>query len=169
MKRGTSALIAASSRTVCVSTITSRNPCSADTTQEAHEHAGVTWEGLLKSTLAIVTPSSCSRSSLSRAVPWRTSALTLAPRSSKALAMRPPRLPVAPATTMVESFMIRILEKGQRRCKVGADPSRSRPAPTPYEVRPSRCNLRGLCVSDSVLGNTIPTREVKKLWQLPLS
>src|SRR5258708_36041651 len=35
MKRGTSALIAASSRTVCVSTITSRNPCSADTTQDA--------------------------------------------------------------------------------------------------------------------------------------
>jgi len=120
MKRGTSALIAASSRTVCVSTITSRNPCSADTTQDAHEHAGVTWEALLKSTLAIVTPSSCSRSSLSRAVPWRTSALTLVPRSSKARTMRPPRLPVAPATTMVESFMIPILEKGQRRCKVGA-------------------------------------------------
>jgi len=121
MKRGTSALIAASSRTVCVSTITSRNPCSADTTQDAHEHASVTWEALLKSTLAIVTPSSCSRSSLSRAVPWRTSALTLAPRSSKALTMRPPRLPVAPATTMVESFTIPILEKGKRRCKVGAD------------------------------------------------
>ena len=50
MKRGTSALIAASSRTVCVSTITSRNPCSADTTQDAREHAGVTWEALLKST-----------------------------------------------------------------------------------------------------------------------
>ena len=32
--------------------------------------------------------------------------------------MRPPRLPVAPATTMVEAFMIPILEKGQRRCKV---------------------------------------------------
>src|ERR1019366_3399029 len=105
MKRGTSALIAASSRTVCVSTITSRNPCSADTTQDAHEHAGITWEALLKSTLAIVTPSSFSRSSLSRAVPWRTSALTRAPRSSKALAMRPPRLPVAPATTMVGSFI----------------------------------------------------------------
>src|SRR5450756_1803420 len=76
MKRGTSALIAASSRTVCVSTITSRNPCSADTTQDAPEHAGVTSEVLLKSTLAIATPSSCSRSILSRAVPWRTSALT---------------------------------------------------------------------------------------------
>jgi hypothetical protein len=40
--------------------------------------------------------------------------------------MRPPRLPVAPATTMVESFMIAILQKGQRRCKVGADPSGGR-------------------------------------------
>src|SRR5208283_3929189 len=109
MKRGTPAWIAASSRTVCVSTITSRNPASADTTQDAPEHAGVTWEALLKSTLAIVTPSSCSRSSLSRAVPWRTSAFTPAPRSSKALAMRPPRLPVAPATTMIESFRINLL------------------------------------------------------------
>src|ERR1035441_1358157 len=127
MKRGTPALIAASSRTVCVSTITSRSPCSADTTQDAHEHAGVTWEKLLKSTLAIVTPSSCSRSSLSLGVPWLTSALTLAPRSSKALTMRPQRLPVAPATTMVEPFMISILEKGERRCKVGADQSRGRP------------------------------------------
>ena len=33
--------------------------------------------------------------------------------------MRPPRLPVAPATTMVPSFMIPILEKRQRRSKVG--------------------------------------------------
>src|SRR5208283_2351686 len=123
MKRGTPAWIAASSRTVCVSTITSRNPASADTTQDAPEHAGVTWEALLKSTLAIVTPSSCSRSSLSRAVPWRTSALTLALRSSKALAMRPPRMPVAPATTMVDSFIIPILERGQHGCEVGADPS----------------------------------------------
>ena len=102
-------------------------PGSADTTQDAHEHAGITWEALLKSTLAIVTPSSCSRSSLSRAVPWRTSAFTLAPRSSKALAMRPPRLPVAPATTMVGAFMIPILEKGQGRCKAGADPGGGRP------------------------------------------
>src|SRR5208337_1848615 len=115
--------IAASSRTVCASTITSRNPASADTTQDAPEHAGATWEALLKSALAILTPSAFSRSSLSGAAPWRTSALTLAPRSSKALAMRPPRLPVAPATTMVESFMIPILQKGERRCKVGADPS----------------------------------------------
>jgi hypothetical protein len=66
------------------------------------------WERLLRSTLAIATPSSCSRSSLSRSVLWRTSALTLAPRASKALVMRPPRLPVAPATTMAESFMIPI-------------------------------------------------------------
>jgi hypothetical protein len=28
---------------------------------------------------------------------------------------------------MVESFMIPILQKGQRRCKVGADPSGGRP------------------------------------------
>jgi hypothetical protein len=33
--------------------------------------------------------------------------------------MRPPRLPVAPATTMVPSFMIPILEKGQHRSKAG--------------------------------------------------
>ena len=128
MKRGTSALIAASSRTVCVSTITSRNPCSADTTQDAPEHAGVTSEALLKSTLAIATPSSCSRSSLSRAVPWRTSALTLAPRSSRALAMRPPRLPVAPATTMVESLMTSDIREGAAsmqgwaQIRVGVEP-----------------------------------------------
>jgi hypothetical protein len=85
------------------------------------------WERLLSSTLAIATLSSYSRSSLSRSVLRRTSALTLAPRVSKALVMRPPRLPVASATTMAESFMIPILERGWRRCKVGADPSGSRP------------------------------------------
>ena len=36
--------------------------------------------------------------------------------------MRPPRLPVAPATTMVPSFMIPILEKRQRRSKVAMTP-----------------------------------------------
>src|ERR1022692_4043483 len=119
MNRGTPALTVASSRTDCVPTITSRNPCSADTTQDAPEHASVNWEAWLQSTLAIVTPSCCNRSSLSGVVPWRTSALTLALRSTRALAMRPPRLPVAPATTMVPSFMIPILEKRQRRSKVG--------------------------------------------------
>ena len=33
--------------------------------------------------------------------------------------MRPPRLPVAPATTMFPSLMIPTLEKRQRRSKVG--------------------------------------------------
>jgi hypothetical protein len=46
MKRGTSALMAASSRTDCVSTITSRKPCSADTTQDAREQADVNCEAL---------------------------------------------------------------------------------------------------------------------------
>ena len=81
------------------------NPCTADTTQDAPEHAIDAWEESLKSTLAMVTPSLWSRSSLSRAVPWRTRAFTSAPLSSKALVMRPPRLPVAPATTMADPFI----------------------------------------------------------------
>jgi hypothetical protein len=64
---------------------------------------------------------------LSRAVPRRTSPFTLTPRSSRAFAMRPPRSPVAPATTMVEAFMIPILAKGQRRCRSG------RPEPPVHE------------------------------------
>src|SRR5208283_3105195 len=106
MNRGTPALIAASSRTVCVPPITSRNPCSADTTHDAPKHAGATSEAPLQSTWAIVTPSSRSCSTLAGAALDRTSALTLAPRSSKALAMRRPRLPVAPATTMVGPFIV---------------------------------------------------------------
>jgi hypothetical protein len=93
------------------STITSRNPCSADTTQDPPEQAVATSEALVQLTVATVTPSSSSRSSLSRAVPRRTSALTPAPSSYKALTIRPPRLPVAPATTIVEALMVPMLEK----------------------------------------------------------
>src|ERR1035441_1186585 len=122
MNRGTPALTVASSRTDCVPTITSRNPCSADTTQDAPEHASVNWEAWLQSTLAIVTPSCCNRSSLSGVVPWRTTSFPRSRLPTRPLAMRPPRSPFAPATTMVPSFMIPILEKRQRRSKVAMTP-----------------------------------------------
>ena len=100
MKRGTPALRAASSSNVCESTITSRRPDKAEITQDAPEHALVNAARLLKSTSAIVAPSVRNSSSLPRGLPNRTSAITAAPRWIKALAMRPPRLPVAPARTI---------------------------------------------------------------------
>jgi hypothetical protein len=74
------------------------------------EHAAVASETVLQSIAVVGTPSSCRVASFSGALPRRTSPLTLAPRSSRAFAMRLPRLPVAPATTtVVESFMVQIL------------------------------------------------------------
>jgi hypothetical protein len=61
--------------------------------------------------------------------------------------MRPPRLPVAPATTIVAPFMIPILEKRHRRCKmaqirVGGD-RRQTGQPEPSEFAAGPLERRG--------------------------
>ena len=101
MKRGTPAATAASSSTDCVWTITSLSPDSAETTQDAPRQVSVNSGALYSPTWQMAAPCCRNPSTLPRSQSGRTIALTLPPRSRIALAMRPPKSPVAPATAMI--------------------------------------------------------------------
>lgn len=112
MKRGTPAPTAASSSTPCRSTITSRNPLSAETTHAVPSHAPATEPASAVSAGVTVKPSADRRSRSAADASSRTSARTAAPRPMRASAIRVPRSPAAPARTMVGWATPRLLWSG---------------------------------------------------------
>ena len=98
MKRGTPAQ--APSSTPCRSMMTSCSPLSAETTHAASSHPLATEPASATSAGATIAPIPVSRSVWPADASRRTSVRTAAPRATRAFAIRAPKSPAAPASTM---------------------------------------------------------------------